>query len=79
MCESRDEMKATSYEMGVLYYFLLTMMELAAHESRCEEHENDLSMHHKDLNLKRANNDMGEGINSVLLPFFISFSLVSRV
>lgn len=32
-------------------------MELAAPESRCEEHENDLSMRHKCLSLKRSNND----------------------
>lgn len=62
MCERGEEMKASSDEMDVLQYFPLTMMELATHESRCEEHENDLSMRHKYFNLKRSTIDMAESI-----------------
>lgn len=79
MCERRAEMKAPSYEMDVLQHFPSTIMELGVHESRCEEHENDSSVRHKYLNLKRSNIDMAESVIQFWHPCPLSFSLVSQV
>lgn len=68
MCERREEMKASSDEIDVLRYFPLTTIEFATHESRCEEHENDLSMRHEFFNLKRSTIDMAESIIQFCYP-----------
>lgn len=67
MCEGRDEMKAPSDEMDV-QNFPLTTTGLAARESRCEEHENDLSVRHKYFNLKRSTIDMAESVIQFWCP-----------
>lgn len=70
MCERRDKKKASSYGMKLFLVFPV----LAAPESRCEEHENDLSMRHKYLNLKRSNIDAGDS-RIKFAPPSLSFSL----